>query len=239
MYSIVIQGFVRLCWNGSANFTTAGKSEQQDCINFRKQLSKTVKNHKCFSRHSFSQTHDFEWHLCFKAGRGLIQNDEYSRWSITSKCKKKFFKVFKFIHENHCQIIHSLSLTRIETVMEQEILVRKHYDAKSKNSISKQLTVAILNFFPLFFLYCMFVRLLFYSFQQLWKEKARNFVWFTCFVFISLLFFFSSTVHTFCCLLSESTTCVLEMVEKDSICLSLCLRKSINQTVLSNKITCG
>jgi hypothetical protein len=66
---------------------------------------------EAFGEHSLSQTAVFVWHSRFKAGRVLVEHDERSGRSSTSRTTENVEKSRKFIDKDRSRTLHELADT--------------------------------------------------------------------------------------------------------------------------------
>jgi hypothetical protein len=75
-----------------------GKIELSVCTKFCMKLGKSATKtlellHEAFGEHSLSRTAVFEWHSCFKASRGSVEDDEHSGQPSTSIMTENIEKI--------------------------------------------------------------------------------------------------------------------------------------------------
>jgi hypothetical protein len=82
-----------------------GEAEQCVCIKFCVKLSKSnTKTPKMLceasGEHSLSRTVVFEWHLCYKAGRVSVEDDERSKQPSNSRTTENVEKITGLSHKD-------------------------------------------------------------------------------------------------------------------------------------------
>jgi hypothetical protein len=88
--------------------------EQQVCIRFGENLTKSVMKTMAVIRHAFREesmghTGAFEWHARFRAGQTFIEDDRHTGRPISSTTPDTVANLRQLVCKNRCQTIQDLA----------------------------------------------------------------------------------------------------------------------------------